>query len=381
MPRRPQGIGSLDERPPGSGTWRWRMRSGADPVTGKSRMLTATIKAKTRSAAQKQVQAILADLDEHPATGSSAPLSAVLEDWLRHTEARGRSPHTIDSARRCVHNVLVPALGDVPVGQLTGRQIDAFYDELLARPVSPATVRRHHAVLSAALGQAVKWGWIIVNPCSMASPPPVPRKPLVVPGNEEIHAIVRSLTQMNEVYGMAAFLAASTGARRGELCALRWTDFHDGLLDISASLWRIGGETGTKSTKSGRERIIPVVGAIAEAMATWYDRCTRLAETASVTMPLDAYILSSWPDGTRPINPDSLSSAFSRTAKALDLGHIHFHSLRHFVATEMLAAGISPKDAADVLGHANPTMTLNVYAHSTADRQRAAMEAIGRALR
>ena len=47
----------------------------------------------------------------------------------------------------------------------------------------------------------------------------------------------------------------------------------------------------------------------------------------------------------------------------------------------MLAAGVSPKDAADVLGHANPTMTLNVYAHSTADRQRAAMEAIGRALR
>ena len=50
------------------------------------------------------------------------------------------------------------------------------------------------------------------------------------------------------------------------------------------------------------------------------------------------------------------------------------------VLHEMLAAGVSPKDAADVLGHANPTMTLNVYAHSTAERQRAAMEAIGQAL-
>lgn len=381
MSRRPQGIGSLDERPPGSGSWRWRMRHGTDPVTGKPRMLTRTIKAKTRSAAQKQVQAILAELDEHPTSGSSAPLSAVLEEWLRHTEARGRSPHTVDSARRCVHNVLIPALGDVPVGQLTGRQIDAFYDELLARPVSPATVRRHHAVLSAALSQAVKWGWIDANPCAKASPPAVPRKPLVVPSPEEIQAIVRGLTEMNEVYGMAAFLAASTGARRGELCALRWTDLHDGLLDISASLWRIAGETGTKSTKSGRERIIPVVGVVAEALVAWHERCARLAQTAGVTMPEDAYILSSWPDGTRPINPDSLSSAFTRTAKALDLGHVHFHSLRHFAATEMLAAGVSPKDAADVLGHANPTMTLNVYAHSTAERQRAAMEAIGKALK
>ena len=62
------------------------------------------------------------------------------------------------------------------------------------------------------------------------------------------------------------------------------------------------------------------------------------------------------------------------------MAHVHFHSLRHFAATEMLAAGVSPQDAAGVLGHVNPTMTLNVYAHSTAERQRAAMEAIGNAL-
>jgi integrase len=99
------------------------------------------------------------------------------------------------------------------------------------------------------------------------------------------------------------------------------------------------------------------------------------AQAVQVGCELDdeCFILSWWPDGTRPLNPDSLSSAFTRTAKELDLGHVHLHSLRHFAATEMLAAGVSPKDTAHVLGHANPTMTLQrLPAHSTVDRQRAA---------
>ena len=322
---------------------------------------------------------MLAEIEATP-VGSDAPMSVVFNEWMRHVEARGRSPHTIDSNRRAIKNVINPVIGNLPLNQLTARHLDALYDQMLAKPLSPATVRRHHAVISAALSQAVKWGWIDMNPAARASVPEVPHKQLTVPTPAEIQQIVSVLQEMNPVYGMAAFLAAATGARRGELCALRWGDYSNGLFDIAQSLYRVAGASGVKGTKSGRERLVPVVGPAQQTLTAWRSTCESLAADVNCVLEDDAYILSSWPDGTRPINPDSLSSAFTRTARALDLGHVHFHSLRHFAATEMLAAGISPKDAADVLGHANPTMTLNVYAHSTADRQRAAMEAISRAL-
>lgn len=321
----------------------------------------------------------IAELEAEP-LGTDAAMATLFDEWLRHIEARGRSPRTVDSNRRSVENVLNPAIGTIPVGKLTAKHLDSLYDQLLAKPLSPSTVRRHHAVVSAALNQAVKWGWVDVNEATRATPPESARKALVLPKPEEIQQIVSALQDLNPVFGMAAFLAAATGARRGELCALRWQDYREGALDISASLYRLNGETGIKGTKTGRERMVPIVGGAQVALAAWHQRCVDLAAEVDLELLPEAYILSSWPDGSRPINPETLSSAFSRTAKQLGLSHVHLHSLRHFAATEMLAAGVSPKDAADVLGHANPTMTLNVYAHSTADRQRAALEAINRAL-
>lgn len=349
-------------------------------MTGKPRRVTRTFEAKSRSAAETKARKLLAEIEAVP-LGSDAPVADVLAEWLRHVEARGRSPHTIDSNRRAVENVIVPAIGSIPLNLLTAKHLDSFYDQLLGKPLSPATVRRYHAVVSAALSQAVKWGWIDLNPAERATPPEVPHKELVVPTPDEIQRILSAIQEMNPVYGMAAFLAAMTGARRGELCALRWCDYSDGVIDISASLYRVAGVSGTKSTKTGRGREVFVIGPAQAALASWRTQCEALAAKTGCELAEDAYIFSSWPDGSRPINPDSLSSAFTRTAKALGLSHIHLHSLRHFAATEMLAAGVSPREAATVLGHANPTMTLNVYAHSTAERQRAAMEAIGKALK
>jgi integrase len=61
--------------------------------------------------------------------------------------------------------------------------------------------------------------------------------------------------------------------------------------------------------------------------------------------------------------------------------HVHLHSLRHFAATEMLSAGIDPRNAAEVLGHANPSLTLSLYGHPTNERQRqAAVVLVGQTL-
>ena len=104
------------------------------------------------------------------------------------------------------------------------------------------------------------------------------------------------------------------------------------------------------------------------------------AEAAEVEFVDDAFMVSTFPDGSRPVNPDTLTSVVRSLCVELKMPHIHLHSLRHFAATEMLAAGIDPRNAAEVLGHANPSLTLSLYGHATNDRQRQAAEVLGRTL-
>jgi integrase len=59
---------------------------------------------------------------------------------------------------------------------------------------------------------------------------------------------------------------------------------------------------------------------------------------------------------------------------------VHLHSLRHFAATEMLAAGIDPRNAAEVLAHSNASLTLGLYGHARRERQRLAASVLGQVL-
>lgn len=75
-----------------------------------------------------------------------------------------RAAYTIKEHRRCIEHDVNPPLGSVRLDKLTARQLDSFYRELLARGLSPASVRRFHSILHAALDRAVKWGMIPANP-------------------------------------------------------------------------------------------------------------------------------------------------------------------------------------------------------------------------
>jgi integrase len=136
-----------------------------------------------------------------------------------------------------------------------------------------------------------------------------------------------------------------------------------------------------KSTKSGRQRRIPLTADTRAILAGWKAECDERARVAEVEMLPDAYVLSAWPDNSRPLNPDTLSAHVTRVAKDLDMRHIHLHSLRHYAATQMLAGGVSPREVAEALGHSDGgRLALQVYGHPTGEGQMAAAEAMSAAL-
>ena len=117
-----------------------------------------------------------------------------------------------------------------------------------------------------------------------------------------------------------------------------------------------------------------------ELLGQWRHSCEDRAAAAGVELAADGFVVSPFPDASRPVNPDSFSSAVHRMCGELGMAHVHLHSLRHFAAAELLAGGIDARNAAELLGHANPSLTLGVYAHATAERQRQAADILGRVL-
>src|ERR1019366_6795760 len=142
-------------------------------------------------------------------------------------------------------------------------------------------------------------------------------------------------------------------------CALRWQaiDLDAGVVTIRRALYRAGAERGEKVTKSRRERDVAIPLRAVDRLRTWRAHCETRAAEAGVELAPDAFVVPSYPDGTRPTDPDKLTRYVRNLSDRLGLPKMHAHAIRHFVATEVLAAS-NARDAADMLGHASPAFTL-----------------------
>jgi integrase len=199
---------------------------GTDPDTHRRRWLSKTVHGTKRFAR--------AQLEELVESAGRARLRAgtvadLLDQWFL-AASPAWAPTTISQTRSIIDVHLKPHLGHLDIEKLTTVDIDDFYGYLLRaggrrqRPLTPGTVTRIHGVLHRALSQAVRWDWIWMNPASNASPPRVKPADIRPPGPAEVVAILEWTARRNPPFSCFLRLAASTGARRSQLLALRWSD-------------------------------------------------------------------------------------------------------------------------------------------------------------
>ena len=373
MTRREKGSGAIHQIKPG--TYRLRLFIGLDPVTGKRRSVSKTIQAKNITAARKELASFVAE-HRSEKVGSSMTVERLMAEYIASLEAKRRAPLTISAARRATDQVIVPVIGKVEIDKLEGRHIDQIVRN--HSDLKVASVRRYIAVLSAALGLAVKQGWIDRNPVVQASLPEGHAKRPRYPSKEEVAVLIERIP--GDVWKMAIRLATMTAARRGEVCALRWTDLEDGrVLWLRRSVYRENGRTVERQdTKGGEEREIVLSESGRADLYLWAMECLRRAEEIGITLAPDSFILSPRPDGLEPLNPDTLSSHVYRVTRELGWTHVHFHGIRHLGATEMIASGVNVATAAAILGHKDGgKLLLSTYAHPTTERQKAAGAVLG----
>ncbi|HVX20864.1 MAG TPA: site-specific integrase [Acidimicrobiales bacterium] len=380
-------AGSMKERSPG--VWRLRVFTGRDPRTGHPQQLHETFRG-TEAAAKKRLAKLVTQVDEGKFDRTKATVSQLLDRWLANIEGE-RSPTTIRDYRGAIEHAIRPAIGAMKLAKLGPDNLDAWYQYWLAEEIRPAagdapaafrtptTVRKYHAIISAALQQALKWGWVGENVAKRASPPSARRQHLTIPTPEELQAMVRAGEAKEPSLGTAIALAALTGARRGELCALRWTDVALGRLTIGRSIIVTKGKIIEGPTKTHQVRVIALDALADGVLAARRQQVEDIARRAEAALQSDGFILSPRADGARPMLPDTLTHWFGDLMEDMEFPY-HLHQLRHFSVTTALGAGVDVRTVAARHGHADARMTLQVYAHAIGASDQQAAEALGRAL-
>jgi integrase len=321
-----------------------------------------------------------------------------LNDWI-DSHAMEIKPRTLADYRSCIRLYISPRIGKLRLQAVRPSTITKLYNELLTSggydggPLAVATVVHTHAILRKAFGDAVTVDELLPsNPVERAKRP---RAIPAAPGTVWTPGQLRTFLGAAGQHRLFAFfhVAAYTGARRGELLSLRWPDIdlEGKKITISGSTGIINGERVDGTTKSGRSRVVTIDDDTISVL-----REHRKAQAAEQLLAGDSWkgnannhvFTTGWGEQIYPDTVGWLMTKIIRTHNAPangpypkeSLPHARVHDLRHIHATTLLLNGVPVHVVAARLGHADPAITLRVYAHIIRAAETAAAEVFARVM-
>ncbi len=358
-------MATIRQRRPG--VWEVRVYLGRDPITGKKRQRSQIVHGGKRDA---NAAARTLEADARRGAGPTTrarTVSDLLLAWFEHGQASW-SVATTQGYRSRIRLIAAGPLGGTPLDDLTTHTLDRWYSDLHVAGHTPANIRNHHAILRRALGQGMRWGWTTSNPATLASPPRVPRRHVRALTADDVASAIEAGFAESELVGLCLRIAATTGARRGELAGLQWQDLDGEILTVARSVTTARQVPRTAPillagpTKTHAIRRISLDVETVALIRRWHDGCRASAE--KLHMDLGPWILSPQEANLEPCSPDWLTRAWVRSRKRAHLApHWRLHDLRHWAATALIAGGEDIRLVAGRLGHARPATTLDVYAH------------------
>jgi integrase len=276
----------------------------------------------------------------------------------------------------------LPHIGYVHLGKLRPVDIDHLYARWRNRGMAESSVRRMHNLLHSAVGQAVRWDLIEANRADRVERPPPATSRRKAPPDKLPRAL---LDAADADYACHLRLAAVTGARRGQLVALRWSDLDltKGSVLFTRAHARVRGGVAEKTTKTDVEYGIALDPATIDSLRAHRKRGAERALASGVSLPLDAFVFAtrSAPDGSVAWTPAAASGVFSRLrSKVRGAEGVRAHDPRHWLATSMFADGFDPVTVAGRGGWSSPGVPMSVYGHFAPARDQAAADSLARPL-
>jgi integrase len=338
-----------------------------------------TVSSRSRNEALRKLRELRAQVaaGQVPTT-STTTVGKWLDHWLETIAKPNVRPMTYRSYEQVLRLHVKPVIGNTRLGRLTAEDIRVMHRATQEK--SHRFAQLSHAVLNKALKQAVTEGILARNPADAVKPPKyLPEVRGAFDTKTATHIIktaFESRGEMEATHWAAAFL---TGARRGELLGLEWTqvDLDDGYVDLAWQLQRLPKdwkpEAGTEvrqisgtlwwtrpKSRAG-SRVVPLIPPMVAALK-------RLKELDG-TNP--HRLVWHFADG-RPISPEEHHTMWKQLLTDAKVGDQPFHSARHTTATLLHAAGVDEDTRQLILGHSSATATKG-YIHIDRSRQIAAL--------
>lgn len=368
--RAANNMGNISQRSGG----RWQGRVSLEG--GKRKYVYAA----TEPECVAKMQAVQADvrLGLPVRTDERLTVKEYLKSWLETKDIR---PSTKKQYEVSIRLHIVPDLGKHRLKELTALHVRKWIAGKAAEgKVSPSTIRLAHATLKTALSQAVTDGLVVRNVAKLVRPLASRQYEARFLTVEQARKFL-STVQTHRLGALYALLL-TVGLRKGEALGLSWDDVNldDGKLSIRFTMQQVGqqlvrGEPKTKSSIRTIKLPPNTVTILREhkdrqgfernrAGANWKGNPWNLVFTSEVGTPLE---------GT------NINRQIAILLSDSGLGHLRVHDLRHTACALMLLKRIPVHVVSKILGHANPTVTLAIYAKvlpSQQDEAAAAMDAL-----
>lgn len=320
-----------------------------------------------------------------------------LKEWLVTYALPTVKQSTYISYEGYVRIHLEPELGSIKLTALTTEQIQRFFNKKHRgyqgkKGLSPKTLKNMYNMFNATLDQAVINNRLIRNPLRGVKLPSVTKKEIDILSAEEQALLHSAASRSAELPAFGIIFTLSTGVRLGELIGFQWGDINvkshsirvrrtvgrlqkvdeDGNL-VAKESGKATTEIVIRSPKSiTSQREIPLFDELWDGLMAYRSRQSEMFDAFGIDFNSSTHIFC-MPTG-KVYDPRTYEDLFKRTLKAADLPGINFHALRHTFATRALEAGMDIKVLSSILGHAQASTTLNLYAHALPDHKRDSME-------
>lgn len=352
MARRGKNEGSIYRRNNGS----WRAQISID---GKRLGFTADSRAECNDWLRRTM-----DLIDHGMTFQSRNLSLreYLQDWFQVKKTTIKTKTAYDYERN-INKYVIPSLGNIKLKDLTTYQVTRFYASLIEKEIGTRTVHYTHGILRSALQDAVRAGIIARNPCIGAMLPRKSQKEMQVLTEAQVTQFL--IAAESSRYKALYHLAITTGMRFSELIGLKWTDieWEKETIKVQRQLQYLPrkGYTFTEpKTRSGTRSI--KIGVTTLKILNEHHRIYAHKDKSGENLVFTNGI------GTM-IYFNRFYKDFKRVLEIAELPEIRFHDLRHTAATLMISNGIPVLIVSKILGHSQPSVTMNIYAHASVEMQ------------
>jgi integrase len=349
-------------------SWSYVLRV-PDPVTGKTKPQWVGGFESEKSAKLARDKARVSLSTSNYVSPNKITLGEYLTTWINEVHANQLKATTLERYKRVIHRYLIPELGAIKLQDLRPSHVQGLYSNLLTRstvtgnPLAPQTVTLIGAVLKKAIKYAVDVeGLIAVNPVNRV---PLPKGKGSIPTPWSIQEL-NTFLDVARSHRLFFFfrLSAFTGARRGELLALKWSDFDGSAITISKNRITAGKEViEQNSTKGGTngQRRVPLDKETIELFNV--HRVSQIKERMALGefWQETGYVFVQ--ESGLPLYPHTPSDLFKKLLIKAGLRPTRLHDQRHLHATELLRLGEPLHVVANRLGHRDAMVTATIYAH------------------